>query len=206
MKEYLLTSIPNMTKCPICESNVLSHSKVKCCSVCKMEHHFNCISLHREERGRLNQETNWYCPQCIEQIFPFNHIVEESEFLLAISPTKHDFYTFDYSKADIYLRDPDINFHTGIHSSVGNNCKYYMEDDFNGMIQRQHLTADNDALSFCHLNIRSAVKNLNEFSLYLDDLKHSFSVIAISETWLQDAKYNLYSMNGCKMVEKHQEH
>ena len=138
MKEYLLTSIPDMAKCPVCESNVLSHSKVKCCSVCKMEYHFNCISLNREERGRLNQETNWYCPQCIEQIFPFNHIVEESEFLPAISPTKHDFYAFDYSNVDIYLpfdlsegnsnlpiyeRDPDINFYTGIHSSVGNNCK-----------------------------------------------------------------------------------
>ena len=61
-------------------------------------------------------------------------------------------------------------------------------------------------LSFCHLNIRTVVNNLNEFSLYLDNLKHDFSVIGISETWLQDANYNLYSMNGHKMVEKHREH
>ena len=41
---------------------------------------------------------------------------------------------------------------------------------------------------------------------YLYNLKHNFSVIGISETWLQDANYNLYSMDGYKMVEKHREH
>ena len=49
-------------------------------------------------------------------------------------------------------------------------------------------------MSFCHLNIRSAVKNLNEFSVYLDNLKHNFSVIGISETWFQEANYNLYTI------------
>ena len=75
MKEYLLTSIPNMAKCLICESNVLSHSKVKCCSVCKMEYHFNCISLNREERGRLNQATKWYCPPNVSNKFSHSIIL-----------------------------------------------------------------------------------------------------------------------------------
>ena len=141
----------NVAKCTIYESNVLSHSKVKCWIVSKMEYNLNCVYLNREEMGRLSQETNWYCPQFIEQIFP-------GKFLPAISPTKHDFYTFvmqiftcplfseEISDLPIYEWDPDINFYTGIHSSVGNNCKYYMEDDFNGMIQRQHSIADNDAV------------------------------------------------------------
>ena len=64
------------------------------------------------------------------------------------------------------------------------------------MIQRQRLITENDAMSFCHLNIRSAVKNINEFSVYLDNLKHNFSVIGISETWFQEANYNLYTIEG----------
>ena len=81
-----------------------------------------------------------------------------------------------------------------------------MEDDFNHMIQRQRLITENDAMSFCHLNIRSAVKNLNEFSVYLDNLKHNFSVIGISETLFQeDNCSNLYTIKGYRMVEKHRQ-
>ena len=70
-----------------------------------------------------------------------------------------------------------------------------MQDDFNGMIQSQHLTADNDAMSFCHHNIRSAVQNLNEFSLYLDNLKHNFSVIGI----LENHNNNQTDASGCQL-------
>ena len=58
----------------------------------------------------------------------------------------HDLYSVNYNNADVFLpfdlseensnlpiyeRDPDINFYAGVNTSVGNNCKYYMEDDFN---------------------------------------------------------------------------
>ena len=47
------------------------------------------------------------------------------------------------------MRDPDTNFYAGVNISVGNNCKYYIEDDFNHMIQRQHLITENAAMPFC---------------------------------------------------------
>ena len=76
-----------------------------------------------------------------------------------------------------------------------------MEDEFNHMIKHRHSVTENDAMSFSYLNIRSTVKNLNEFSVYLDDLKHDFSVIGKTETWFQEANYNLYTIECCRMVE-----
>ena len=60
-------------------------------------------------------------------------------------------------------------------------------------------------MSFCHLNIRSAVKHLNVFSVYLDHFKHNFSVIGLSETWFQEANYNLHTIEGYRMVENHRQ-
>ena len=30
-------------------------------------------------------ETNWYCPSCLTEIFPFNCIIDQGEFLEALS-------------------------------------------------------------------------------------------------------------------------
>ena len=47
-----------------------------------------------------------------------------------------------------------------------------------------------------HINIRSAVKNLNKLEAYLTNLNHSFQVAAISESWLKDHNAPLYCLDG----------
>ena len=47
-----------------------------------------------------------------------------------------------------------------------------------------------------HMNIRSIVKNLNEFDLYLNNLNHEFPIIALSETWLKDHNCDRYGIDG----------
>ena len=55
-------------------------------------------------------------------------------------------------------------------------------------------------MSLCHVNIRSAKKNLGNFENYLNILKHDFTVIGLSETWLSDNDGDLYGLCGYKVI------
>ena len=47
-----------------------------------------------------------------------------------------------------------------------------------------------------HTNIRSAAKNMNKFDSYLNDLKHEFPIIALSETGLTENNCDRYGIDG----------
>lgn len=52
------------------------------------------------------------------------------------------------------------------------------------------------ALSLLHLNIRSLRKHQDDLVALISLLKHSFSVICLSETWLSGNEGNLYGLPG----------
>jgi hypothetical protein len=56
--------------------------------------------------------------------------------------------------------------------------------------------------STLHLNIRSLVRNFQKLTELLDILNMQFSVIGITETWLQDSAH-LVDINGFKFFHKH---
>ena len=58
-------------------------------------------------------------------------------------------------------------------------------------------------MSLCHVNIRSARKNLGNFENYLNMLNHDFIVIGLSETWLNDNDNDLYGWCGYKVTGHH---
>ena len=47
-----------------------------------------------------------------------------------------------------------------------------------------------------HMNIKSLPKHFDELQQYLDVLKYDFSVIGISETWLNEYNTDLYELSG----------
>ena len=54
----------------------------------------------------------------------------------------------------------------------------------------------------CHLNLQG-IQNLNAFQNYLHNIQHQFTVIGITETWLQNHNCNLYDMPGYALIECH---
>ena len=48
--------------------------------------------------------------------------------------------------------------------------------------------------SITHLNIRSLHKNIDKLKDFLNDIKGKFSVIVLSETWIDDDKADLNSL------------
>ena len=71
--------------------------------------------------------------------------------------------------------EPDNNVNQSTHA----NCKYYSDRQFACDVK-----SDSD-FSPIHFNARSLSKNFQKIKEYLDDLKLSFDIIAISETWAE---------------------
>ena len=54
-----------------------------------------------------------------------------------------------------------------------------------------------------HTNVRSAVKNLDNYVTYLNNLQHKFSITGLSETWLNDSKADLINVLGYHCIHKY---
>ena len=70
------------------------------------------------------------------------------------------------------------------------------------MLRRENYS---DADLFClHLNIRSLPRNLVKLTDYLSCLNIKFSVIGISETWLNDSSHSV-DISGFKFLHKYRQ-
>lgn len=88
--------------------------------------------------------------------------------------------------------DPDINFYSQIKPA---KSRYVCNGNF------ENITKTNlHDMSLVHLNCRSIRKNFMKLLTMLRSFKHTFDVIAISETWLKDTDdISLYSIDGYDM-------
>ena len=58
------------------------------------------------------------------------------------------------------------------------------------------MSGDEDHLSLIHNNIRSSNANLDSFLAYLETLNFIFTIIALTETWLNDKDDDLFDIAG----------
>lgn len=133
---------------------------------------------------------------------PFNHLID-SEFNLAIYELNNGPLNFEEDRL-LSLKfnpilpgsinkglaisnnlDPDSNFYSKSFS-----CNYYTEYKFNEMMPSLSLN-HSDNLSFFHLNIRSLSRNWDSLTNVLANLNTKFSIIGISETWLQTLTHSV---------------
>ena len=182
----------------ICNRHLLRHSKIACCCVCKSKFHVKFITLdHDIQISILRNSLTWYCHNCIIEIFPFNHIENDQTFLAEINSITLServaalsdvlFQPFELNDNDYYSPlfdiDPDINFYNKTDFHTGFNCNYYMED-FLSVALSGKIDHINAVFSLCQVNIRSIPANLGNIEAYLQCLNFVFSVVGISETWL----------------------
>ena len=91
--------------------------------------------------------------------------------------------------------DPDSNFLTRLPSS-----KYLVEEEINN----RFASVNNiPSFSIMHLNTRSLLGNFDKLNLLLGNLQVPFSVIGVSETWLNDATSELVNITGYNFVSNH---
>lgn len=108
--------------------------------------------------------------------------------------TRNHFQACDDINSPLSSIDPDIN---SVQSFQATNCKYY---DYNFF---QDITNDlwDQKLTLYHVNARSLNSNFNNLLLSLRSVRHNFSVIGITETWLGNPNtlHTLYNIPGYNM-------
>ena len=198
--------------CCLCNKRILSHSQFISCSVCLQCVHISCLSdvASSDPLYTERHENSWICPLCVQDALPFANIIDDDEyadtiktcFAGSLSPDDlalMNFNSFDviddnmnYSIDDV---NPDLQFFNDqlcIHNTT--DCNYFNEISFNKMCDDDSLNNANFSL-VCH-NIRSAMKNLSKLRNYLNILSHTFSIIGLTETWLNENNYEFCNLHG----------
>ena len=201
--------------CRICTKRILSHARTVKCTLCKHNYHCKCISIEESDIRELLSNNEWFCRQCMGNLLPFIHISNDVEFLQCLDhkdyfernwESNYDriFNPFTPSEGndDVFLLDeidPDNNFYNDMvyHSSL--LCKYYLMDEFN-----QKFKCENDDIfSLLHMNARSLPSHFSEFRRLIESLEVDFTVIGISETWLNNQNSDLFSLPNYNFIENH---
>ena len=162
--------------CNICNKRVLSHAYKLQCTYCKNLVHIKCLpSVSKNDSIYTNRDCDyWYCKNCVQTIFPFNHLDDDASFIDAISeswysdpPPSFDFINnqnklfapFDLNENDnlpMHDVDPDLHFYQSTCNNALNACDYHFEDSFNKNISNFNIT--HQSFSIIHSNIRSSQK------------------------------------------------
>ena len=96
--------------------------------------------------------------------------------------------------------DPDLQFYTENHYICSTKCEYYLEEQLVSEISSNERL--DTKMSLFHMNIKSLPKHFDEFQLYLDSIKFKFSIIGLTETWLDENKHGLYELDNYISVKK----
>lgn len=98
-------------------------------------------------------------------------------------PMEYKLHDFEYHL------DPDNN----LLNTINSGCDYYSEEQFNTKFSPVNM------FSLIHFNCRSLYKHFDNIKEYLSTLKHTFSVIALTETWLDERRGTDFVMDGYQL-------
>ena len=163
----------------------------------------------------MHNKDNWMCCVCTKEIFPFNNIEDKDVFHEATQMSSRNEHivsnliynplesnSFDFSFCSEF--DPDVNFFCQQNLLSGYSCNHYLDDSFHDRLNSLCFSQD-QVFSICHLNIRSMKSNLSNFENYLQLLQNEFTVIGITETWLNNTTCQLYKMDNYNMIDNHRD-
>ena len=201
--------------CTVCHRNVLNHACFITCSNCVLKCHIQCLpNVSKQDTLFINRhESIWFCPECLGENLPFCNLTDDDDFLSALSEYSGtplhtalnlDDLVFnpldmndDHMESLLADNDPDVNFFNDMRLTTL-SCDYFMESTFNAKYSKLPITKN--CFSIIHSNVRSVSKNLSDFENYLSNLNCRFSVIALSETWLNETNSSLYRIANYNVI------
>ena len=99
----------------------------------------------------------------------------------------------EYTDYKLYDFECNIDPENNCCNSIDSMCDYYTEEKFNDTVN-----LDNN-FSVIHFNCRSLYANFAKIQEYIRSFKHTFSVIALSETWLDEDRGVDFCMEGYEL-------
>ena len=125
----------------------------------------------------------------------FRHIRLDSDPVRGVSNSRAIFY--DNAVAEnLNSSVNELPYDFGGELTENMLCKYITVNQCKDIYE----SFSEDTFSLLHLNIRSLNKHFDELKLFLEtDADQSFSVIGLSETWLNSNSESFFSIDGYKM-------
>ena len=178
--------MPVKFPCASCKQAVKSNQHGIFCDNCETWIHLKCTSLTLNDYHNLAKDNNpWTCHICLSNIFPFNSL-DNDDLYLTFSDMNKD--TQDYqSNVDQVFADPNDPF------NLLNSSRYFSPEQF-------PYSSNKDGFSLLHLNIRSLQKHFDQLKTLLDLVNYRFSIIALTETWLQSSPHSYFNLEGYKLI------
>ena len=184
--------------CNLCGYEVNHNQRSITCTICFNDYHYNkhCLRL----AILPSSDEVFTCYQCLDSCLPFNNLDDDS-LQNNFGTTRNELRTMlrnQRNRLDNLIFNPfgqqqqEAFFHNDRNFTDDNpvkTCNFYSTEEFNSSITSRHNT--NNALSLLHLNIRSIRNKFDAFLNYLQTLTHTFSIIALTETWLNDNDSNI---------------
>lgn len=205
--------------CSVCHHTVKSNQKAIFCNVCLCWVHQRCAKLSNVEYGQLSTNTDpWFCSPCLENIFPFNKLTQESDFILFTSNSSGRCIDYQHSESLVFRPfvsdqvddnkfllnevdlDPDINYYNGVPLP---NSQYTTSTDLNDIRSKVDCSK---CISLLHVNCRSIVKNFDTMLTTVTIMKPQPPLIAVSEIWTTEDNEDLFNISGYKLIAKSRIH
>ena len=180
--------------CSVCNRPVRDYQRAIFCDLCSTWVHLACTSLDVKTYNTLSEtDEDWYCHSCLATTFPFNSIDDDLEYFNSLHnfnfSNRINLATFNNPNMLNIINnckvvdkqiDPDRNLLAG----NSKNSSYFTDSEFNNLLISNNI--DDSNFSVLHLNARSLGNKMTEFLTFLTSLTHSFTVITVTETWVND--------------------
>ena len=165
------------TKCQACRKTIAKSFLPPTCLKCDKKFHKKCANIKGEQNC-------FVCSECISSQFPFFNINNNDLLLLSSSCKVSENVNLEilpsFSIKTLLDKLPgNVTIQTGDFSSDFINSKYYTPLEF----QKKSFPDNN--FSILHINIASLQSHIDELRELVRLLNHSFDVIGISETKIQ---------------------
>ena len=181
-----------LLNCKTCNKNILNHQQYIKCVLCNCNFHVRCLHTSISD--------DWYCSICTGNTFPFNHYIDDDEFKFALFSFDN---TLEYNRL-LSLKFNPFNFeemvrtsqheadHLNNFSNLPSKCTYLFDNNIS--------YSGNDNFSIIHFNSRSLNKNFDNIHDFISRADHTFTIIAISETWLTDDTNHMLDIDNYTLI------
>ena len=200
---FFLLAIASSFACGLCALRLVKNSNVITCNLCKSAYHKSCSLIFTQT---LLNCTSWTCMACASTLFPFNHIIDEHEFISALGEGSLMKYLnlneLEKLNLDIFsdeletralLNNPDLDPDTNYFKYRPTDCTYLTPSDLG-----EKFASIPGQLSFLHLNCRSIINKISEITMLLNLLP--VDLLAITESWLNHSNSDQVCIPGYSFV------
>ena len=139
-----------MVRSRLCAGKILQHAHNISYSLCCETYHLKCVYIVPKDIKYIESyRGDWYCSYCLINVFPFDNLENEIDFMSAINdspasgslgylsdkmflPFELNVPAHQYGNDDI---DPDLNYFRSFKKYIS-CCNYFIESSFNSEISK----------------------------------------------------------------------